>query len=54
MDSTPADTIYITHMHAHTHARTHTHAHDSKSNEVIYRKLGGGAQEWPQKQKQKP
>ena len=34
MDSTPADTTYITHTHTHTH----THTPNSKSNDVIYRK----------------
>ena len=38
MDSTPADTTYITHTYTHTHTNTHTHTPHSKSNNVIYRK----------------
>ena len=46
MDTTPADTTYITranaqaHTQTHTHTNTHTHTHTahSKSGEVIYRK----------------
>ena len=34
MDSTLADTAYISYTHTHTH----THTHHSKSKEVIYRK----------------
>ena len=46
MDSTPADTTYISHTHTHTHThhthtQTHTHTRDTphgKTNEVVYRK----------------
>ena len=34
MDSTPADTTYISHT-PHTHTHTHTHT-QSKPNDVIY------------------
>ena len=40
MDSIPADTAYISHIHTHTcmHTNTHTHTPQSKSNDVIHRK----------------
>ena len=35
MDSTPADTIYITHTHKQTCVHTHTHTHMPHSKSFI-------------------